>query len=160
MSALFRSRESTQHRISPPRRHNHIKSPRNHPDIYEPEPIKRLLVPLHLAQAAGAGVDADEEVGPEELDGQPVAGAEFLADDEPAARWERGLGLPQERAGHVSRPVVENAHEGQHAVAFGERAVQEVAGDGAETVREAGGAGSLLHEPDRLWEIEDVAGEP
>src|SRR3954465_12901706 len=95
---------------SRPRRNYDIEGARSHTNIDEPQPGESFLVPLHLPQAARAGIDADEEVGPEELDSQPVAGAEFLADHEPAARWERGLGLLQERTGHLGRPVVQDAH--------------------------------------------------
>jgi len=72
-------------------------------NINEAQPGERLRVPLHLAQPARARVDANEKVSPEELDGQPVTGAEFLTDQEPAARWERGLGFLQEHASHVGR---------------------------------------------------------
>ena len=38
----------------------------------KPSAGEGLGVPLHFAQTARAAVDPDEEVGPEELDGEPV----------------------------------------------------------------------------------------
>ena len=53
-------------------------------------------VPVHLAQAAHARVDAHQEVGPEELDREAIVIAELLADDDAPAWRQRVARLRQQ----------------------------------------------------------------